>query len=139
MDQPRTILLVDDEPYLTHMLAFQLRQHGVVVHSARNGQEGMDQAIAHLPNLIICDFQMPKVSGLEMCNALYQDERTKHIPVIMLTGRSHRLSPSQLEATRIIDLLPKPFSVNELLARVRELLGLSEPSAQLQPLEDAPW
>lgn len=127
------VLVVDDEPHLTYMLAHKLRGEGVEVHQAPNGREGLAAAAQRTPSLVITDYQMPEMSGLEMAQNLRAQQPTATIPIIMITGRTHRVPPLELAKTNIQHLMGKPFSMTELLDRVRELLDLGDPSADADP------
>jgi two-component system, OmpR family, alkaline phosphatase synthesis response regulator PhoP len=118
------IIVVDDESYITTVLATKLRQAGYDVSTAANGEEGFALATAgDPPDLVITDFEMPVLSGFDMSVKLRQHRRTARVPLVMLTARGHALTPAQLAATNIRIVCPKPFSARELLAKVRELLA----------------
>ncbi|MBI1338261.1 MAG: response regulator [Phycisphaera sp.] len=119
----RTILLADDEMHVTHILSFKLKRAGVNVMTVRNGQEALAAAIKHRPDLIVTDYQMPILDGFEMSKQLVLDERTRELPVIMLTARGHKLSPSELAQTNIRALIAKPFSARDLMDKVCDVLG----------------
>lgn len=118
----KTILVADDETHLTYILSFKLQQDGFEVLTARNGAEALALAIARHPDLIITDLVMPLLNGLELCVRLREHPRTSAIPVLMLTARSHRLSVSELVKTNIQEIITKPFSSRELLAKIHDLL-----------------
>lgn len=120
----KKILVVDDELHITQILAFKLKKAGLAVVTANDGEEGVRLACEHLPDLIVSDYQMPVVNGFELAKHLYSDAATAHIPILMLTGRVHKLSPSELAKTNIQALLAKPFSAREVLAKVEELICL---------------
>ena len=120
----RTILVADDEPYLTFMLATRLREHGADVIVAGDGEEALRLALKHRPDLVLTDFQMPIMSGLELARKLLEHPETAAIPVLLLTARGHRLPAAELVATNIRHLIAKPFSTKELIATVSELCGL---------------
>jgi len=122
----RTILIADDEPYLTFMLATRLREHGANVLVASDGEEALRLAREHLPHLILTDFQMPLLSGLELARRLLEQPATASIPVVLLTARGHRLPAAELAATNIRHLVPKPFSTKELISVVQELCGTDQ-------------
>jgi CheY-like chemotaxis protein len=122
----RTILVADDEPYLTFMLATRLREHGADVIVAGDGEEALRLAREHHPDLILTDFQMPVLSGLELARKLLEQPDTAEIPVLLLTARGHRLPAAELVATNIRHLIAKPFSTKELIAIVSELCGLDQ-------------
>lgn len=117
------ILVVDDETHILHVVSLKLRNAGYEVVTADNGEEGFEQAVQTLPNLIITDFQMPFMSGLEMCERLRNDARTSNIRALMLTARGFSLPQETLDKTNIVNVLSKPFSPKEVLAKVQELLG----------------
>jgi DNA-binding response OmpR family regulator len=118
----KQVLVVDDEAHLTYILTFKLKQMGLEVVTASDGDEAYNLACAHPPDLIITDFQMPGLSGLDLCIKLKQTPATADIPILMLTARGHRVAPSDLVRTNIQHLMPKPFSARELMARTAELL-----------------
>ncbi|MCE9591969.1 MAG: response regulator transcription factor [Planctomycetes bacterium] len=129
----KKVLVVDDEGHVTYLLALKLRQMGYAVSTAGDGEEAYLLACQDLPDLIVTDYQMPVMSGFEMCVKLKETQATSAIPVVMLTARGHRLPPSDLMKTNIQSLMPKPFSLHELLARVTEIIGPATPAAANQP------
>lgn len=126
----RRIIVADDEPYLTFMLATRLREHGAEVFVAADGEEALSLAREHKPDLVITDFQMPVLSGLELARRLLETPDTADIPVVLLTARGHCLPAADLVATNIRHLVAKPFSTKELIAIVSELCGLDHPANQ---------
>jgi DNA-binding response OmpR family regulator len=116
-----TILVADDERYITTTIALKLRQAGGTVITACDGREAFELACNHVPDLICTDFQMPLMTGLELALRLKAIEQTAHIPILMLTARGHRITPSELARTNIRTLLAKPFSTRELLAKLHEV------------------
>lgn len=118
----KTVVIADDEPHLTHIVAFNLRKAGLTVHVANNGAECVKLATAAPPDLIVSDYQMPVMDGLAACVRLKADPRTANVPVIMLTARGHRLTAEELSQTNIQALLPKPFSARDLLAKIGNVL-----------------
>lgn len=119
----RTILVCDDESVITFMLASRFRELGYNVLTGSDGDEGFRLASEALPAVIISDYQMPGVDGLQFAKRLKQDPRTSSIPVLMLTSRGHRISPRDLQETSIVQVMPKPFSAKELSAMVQDLCG----------------
>jgi DNA-binding response OmpR family regulator len=117
------ILVVDDESALTDVVAHSLRKAGYQVVTAADGEEGFDLATRERPDLIVSDYQMPRVDGIQMCTRMRRDPRTREVPVILLTARGHRLTPTELAATGICELMPKPFSAKHLVARVADVLA----------------
>src|ERR1700691_1567961 len=118
----QTIIIADDEAFLAQMLSFNIQKSGHKVFVARDGAELCAMAEKKRPNLIITDYQMPVMNGLAACIRLKQNPATADIPVLMLTARGHRLSPEELSQTNIRLLMPKPFSVREVIAQVEALL-----------------
>ena len=131
-DRKPLILVVDDETHILHVVSLKLRNAGFEVITAENGEEGFEQAVNHLPELIITDFQMPFVSGLEMCQKLKEDQRTTHLKAVMLTARGFSIPSESLEKTNIVIVLNKPFSPKEILAKVQELTGMKPVSGAAQ-------
>lgn len=119
----KKILVCDDEPHILHVVSTKLRNGGYEVVTASDGQEALDSARKLKPDLIMTDYQMPYLSGLELCAKLRGDSETASIPVIMLTARGFSLGQEDLKDTNIRKVLPKPFSPREVLASVKELLG----------------
>jgi CheY-like chemotaxis protein len=93
--------------------------------TARDGQEALELAVQELPDLLITDYHMPQLSGLELCQKLKQDPKTKNIPAIMLTARGYHLEPHDTEQSGVLRMLSKPFSPRALLATVNEVLALA--------------
>lgn len=118
----KTILIVDDEPHIVHIIRFKLERTGYTVHTAEDGQEGFELAQALDPDLIVTDYQMPVLSGYEMCVKLHASDLTADTPVVMVTARGHKLSAQELEQTNIRQMLCKPFSARELLSVIEGLL-----------------
>ncbi len=118
----RTILVADDETHILHVVSLKLRNAGFRVITARDGAEALEMAQQEHPDLIITDYHMPQLSGLELCQRLKQDESTSKIPAIMLTARGYHLEPHDTEQSGILRMISKPFSPRQLLATVNEVL-----------------
>jgi CheY-like chemotaxis protein len=118
----RKVLVCDDEPHIVHVVAAKLRNAGLEVFTASDGQEAYDLAVEHRPDLIFTDYQMPLLSGLELCARLRAEPRTRHIPAVMLTARGYSLAEQDLHETNILRVLPKPFSPREVLRVAQEIL-----------------
>ena len=118
----KRVLVVDDEIHIVHVVAIKLRNNGYEVISADNGAEAFELACEEKPNIIVTDYQMPVMSGLELLEKLRQQDDTKDIPVIMLTARSFAISKEQQEELRISSCLSKPFSPKELLGNIEDVL-----------------
>lgn len=122
MKGTRKVLVVDDEVHILHVVSLKLRNAGYEVLTARDGQEGLELAQVELPDLIITDFQMPHLSGLELCQRLKQHPDTKDIPAIMLTARGFALEDAVIASTGIKRCLHKPFSPRQVLHEAEEIL-----------------
>ena len=118
----KTILVADDESHILHVVSLKLRNAGFRVLTARDGQEALEMAQQNHPDLLITDYHMPQLSGLELCQRLKQDSKTSDIPAIMLTARGYHLEPSDTEQSGILRMLSKPFSPRHLLTTVNEVL-----------------
>ena len=118
----KTILVADDESHILHVVSLKLRNAGFRVLTARDGQEALEMAQQNHPDLLITDYHMPQLSGLELCQRLKQDAATNDIPAIMLTARGYHLEPSDTEQSGILRMLSKPFSPRHLLSTVNEVL-----------------
>ena len=119
----KKILLVDDEVHVRSVMQLKLRANGYLVETASNGQEGLHTAGEFRPDLIISDYQMPMMNGLEMCRGLYADPALKDIPVLLLTSREFEMDAAKLAGTNIKAVRDKPFSPKAILKLVGELLA----------------
>ena len=117
------ILVVDDEAHILHVVSLKLRNAGYEVITAADGEEALALALEQQPDLLITDFQMPYMNGIELCTRLKADERTAALPAIMLTAHGFALSSQHTEHTNIAAILSKPFSPREILVQVQELIG----------------
>jgi len=122
MAAEKKILVADDETHILHVVSLKLRNAGFHVITARDGQEALEIAQLERPDLIITDYHMPQLSGLELCQRLKQDPATSSIPAIMLTARGYQLDPTDTEQSGILRMLSKPFSPRQLLTTVNEVL-----------------
>lgn len=116
------ILVCDDEPHIVHVVAAKLRNAGFEVVTATDGEEALELARQHRPDLLITDYQMPFLSGLELCARLRAEPELKDTPAIMLTARGFSINQDDLEGTNIRSLIPKPFSPREVLSTVKQIL-----------------
>lgn len=116
-----TILIVEDNPDVIHYIGSCLKEK-YYLYIAMNGQDGIDKAIAEVPDLIISDVMMPLKDGYELCNVIKQDERTSHIPIILLTAKAD-IDSKIMGITKGADAyLPKPFHEKELQAYISQLI-----------------
>lgn len=125
----KKILVCDDEPHIVHVVAAKLRNAGFEVLTASDGAEALSAAQQHRPDLVITDYQMPFLSGLELCTKLREDENLCDTPAIMLTARGFSLGDGVLEGTNVRRLLAKPFSPRAVLEAVKKILDESATAA----------
>ncbi len=118
----KKVLIVDDEIHIVHVVAIKLRNNDYDVISAENGAEAFELACSQMPDIIVTDFQMPVMTGLELVEKIRQYDQTKDIPVIMLTARNFAIEDQQKEDLQISQCLSKPFSPKELLESVEDIL-----------------
>src|ERR1051325_4448888 len=120
---PKTILVADDESHILHVVSMKLRVAGFRVLTARYGREAYEMALHAKPDLLITDYHMPELSGLELCSKLKEEPSTSGIPAIMLTARGYQLEPADTEKSGILCMLSKPFSPRQLLQTVSQVLS----------------
>ncbi len=123
MTQKATILLIEDNREIAEPLVFGLQQEGYVVHHATTGEEGLELARVHHPDLILLDIMLPGMDGFDVCRRL---RATSGTPILMLTARSQELDRVMGLELGADDYITKPFSFRELLARVRAMLRRRE-------------
>jgi two-component system phosphate regulon response regulator PhoB len=114
-----TVLLVEDEPAQRELLAYNLEAEGFDVITADNGEDGLLLVDENDPDLIVLDWMMPQLSGIEVCRRLKSNSKTRHIPVIMLSARAEEVDRVRGLETGADDYVVKPYSVIELMARVK--------------------
>jgi len=118
----RTILIVDDEQDILDLLSFNLRQDNFSVLTADNGLGAIDILHKEHPDLVILDWMMPEMDGLEVCRHIRKTPEISHIPVIMLTARADTMDKVIGLEVGADDYLTKPFHIRELVARIHSLL-----------------
>ena len=121
--EPKVILVADDEAHILHIVSLKLRNAGYEVLTAMDGREALELAQAQIPDLIITDYQMPELTGLELCQELSVQDSTKHVPIVMLTAKGFMLEDEEASLQNVRATLSKPFSPREVLAKVNELLA----------------
>lgn len=126
-DQP-TVLVVEDELAQREVLAYNLEAEGFRVCKAENGDEALLVVDEDMPDIIVLDWMMPNLSGIEVCRRLKTRPETRSIPIIMLSARSEEVDKVRGLETGADDYVVKPYSVLELMARVRSQLRRVRPS-----------
>lgn len=133
-NHPR-VLVVEDEPAQREVLAYNLEAEGFAVSRASNGEEALMLVDEDMPDIIVLDWMMPNLSGIEVCRRLKMRSQTRNIPVIMLSARSEEVDRVRGLETGADDYVVKPYSVIELMARVRSQLRRVRPSTVGERLE----
>ena len=121
-----SILIADDEPNQLELMAYNLKKADFVIHQAENGEEALEKVEGLNPDLVILDWMMPNMSGIEVCRILRSKDETKKIPIIILSARSEDVDKSLGLDTGADDYISKPFSPIELVSRVKALLRRSK-------------
>jgi two-component system, OmpR family, phosphate regulon response regulator PhoB len=131
------LLLVEDEPSLAQMLSYNLDKAGFEVHVAADGEEALLLLAEAKPDLVVLDWMLPGVSGLEICRQLRRRGDTGNLPIIMLTARGEETDKLRGLETGADDYITKPFSPMELVARIRSILRRSRPATANEVLQFA--
>ena len=133
--QTPCVLIVEDEPAQREVLAYNLEADGFAVTRAENGEEALIQVKETTPDLIVLDWMLPNVSGIEVCRQLKTRAETRAIPIIMLSARSEEVDRVRGLETGADDYVVKPYSLAELMARIRTQLRRTRPATVGQRLE----
>ena len=131
----KKILIIDDLPENVFILQDRLVQEGYEVITSHDGNEGIQKAYSTLPDLILLDVMMPDISGFEVCKILVNDDKTKHIPIILVTAKAGAEDTREGLEAGAFDYIKKPFNRIELIARVKSALKLSDANRQLLEIE----
>ena len=129
------ILVADDEPNQLELLTFNLTQAGFEVVRAGDGQQALDMVEEHRPDLVIIDWMMPHMSGIDVCRTLRSRSETKRLPIIILSARGEEGDRTLGPDIGADDYISKPFSPREMVSRVRALLRRAHPSLAEDVLE----
>jgi DNA-binding response OmpR family regulator len=133
---PATVLVVDDDPVILKLLEVNFEMEGFQVIRAADGAEGLERARASLPDIVVLDVMMPRMTGYEVAKALREDDGTAHIPIIFVTARAQSSDVERGLELGVDDYVTKPFDPLDLIARVNTLLARSE-AAHLRRVEEA--
>jgi two-component system, OmpR family, phosphate regulon response regulator PhoB len=123
------VLVVEDESALVEILRYNLEKEGFRVSAATDGEEALTAIAEQKPDLVVLDWMLPLVSGLEICRQLRRKPETRDLPVIMLTARGEETDRVRGLEIGADDYITKPFSPGELVARVRAVLRRAKPGA----------
>lgn len=129
-----SILIVEDEAALVTLLTYNLEKAGFDVRAAMDGDEALTLLAERVPDLIVLDWMLPRLSGLEICRQVRRGRDTARIPVIMLTARGEEDDRLRGLETGADDYLTKPFSPRELIARIRAILRRTRPATDADEL-----
>lgn len=130
----RRVLIVDDEPAVREMLAVAIEMAGFEVTEADNAATALNQVASSIPDLMLIDWMMPQVSGLELCRRLRRNPDTASIPLILLTARGEE--DAKIKGLEVADdYITKPFSPRELVARLKAILRRTTPKGIEEPVE----
>jgi two-component system alkaline phosphatase synthesis response regulator PhoP len=116
-------LVADDETHILNVVSLKLRNAGFIVVCASDGQDAWELAQQQAPDLLITDYHMPRLNGLELCQRFRTDPTLSHVPAIMLSARGSHLEESETERSGIVRMISKPFSPRQLLTTVDEVLA----------------
>lgn len=135
--RPKKILVVDDEPDVTDLLAYTLKAKGFAVEAVNNPNASIGLARSLVPDLVILDVMMPELNGIQICRMLRADPKLKRVPVIFLTAKAEESDRIQGLESGADDYICKPFSTKELVLRVQSILrrtaeGPATPAQMLQ-------
>ena len=128
MSGAASILLVEDEAAQREILTYNLQSEGYDVRAATDGEEALVLVAEQVPDLILLDWMLPHVSGLEVCRRLRQRPETRAVPILMLSARSEEVDRVRGLETGADDYMVKPYSVTELMARLRAHLRRARPA-----------
>ena len=122
------IFIIEDEPSIIQLVQHNLEKNGFIVSSSVNGNDGLKELKKFQPDLLLLDWMLPDLSGIEICKNIRKDNSFKNLPVIMLTAKGEEEDKIKGLDSGVDDYLTKPFSFNELMARIKAVLRRSNPN-----------
>ncbi|MFN2349877.1 MAG: phosphate regulon transcriptional regulator PhoB [Thioalkalivibrio sp.] len=131
----KTVLIVEDEPAIREMVSFALARAGFQVDEAVDGIQAQERMASRLPDMILLDWMLPGVSGIELARRFKRDEYTREVPIIMLTARGEEDDRVGGLDAGVDDYVTKPFSPRELVARIKAVMRRSVPENEDEPLQ----
>ena len=129
------IFIIEDEPSIIQLVQHNLEKNGFIVLSSVNGNDGLKELKKIQPDLLLLDWMLPDLSGIEICKNIRKDTSIKNLPVIMLTAKGEEEDKIKGLDSGVDDYLTKPFSFNELMARIKAVLRRSNPNTVSDNLE----
>jgi two-component system phosphate regulon response regulator PhoB len=131
----KRVLIIEDEKDLAELLAFNLEKEGYAATCIHDGKQGLERATADLPDLVILDLMLPGMLGTEVCKALRKDQRTAHIPIIMITAKGDEIDRVVGFEVGADDYIVKPFSTREVALRIKAVMRRFEHEVQASTSE----
>ena len=122
------IFIIEDETSIIQLVQHNLEKNGFLVSSSLNGNDGLKELKKFQPDLLLLDWMLPDLSGIEICKNIRKDNSFKNLPVIMLTAKGEEEDKIKGLDSGVDDYLTKPFSFNELMARIKAVLRRSNPN-----------
>ena len=122
------IFIIEDEPSIIQLVQHNLEKNGFIVSSSINGNDGLKELKKFQPDLLLLDWMLPDLSGVEICKNIRKDTSYNNLPVIMLTAKGEEEDKIKGLDSGVDDYLTKPFSFNELMARIKAVLRRSNPN-----------
>ena len=129
------IFIIEDEPSIIQLVQHNLEKNGFIVLSSVNGNDGLKELKKFQPDLLLLDWMLPDLSGIDICKNIRKDNSFKDLPIIMLTAKGEEEDKIKGLDSGIDDYLTKPFSFNELIARIKAVLRRSNPNTVSDNLE----
>lgn len=129
------VLIVEDEAPLVTLLRYNLEKEGFQVCEAGDGEEALIQIAERKPDIVLLDWMLPLVSGIEVCRRIRRSPQTRQLPVIMLTARGEEVDRVRGLNSGADDYIAKPFSLSELTARLRAVIRRAQPNTADETLQ----
>ena len=129
------IFIIEDEPSIIKLVQHNLEKEGFIVSSSLNGNEGLKELKKFQPHLLLLDWMLPDLSGIDICKSIRRENNLKNLPIIMLTAKGESEDKIKGLNSGADDYITKPFSFNEVLAWINALLRRSEPNTVADNLE----
>ncbi len=129
------IFIIEDEASIIQLIQHNLEKEGFIVSSSVNGNDGLKELKKFQPNLLLLDWMLPDFSGIEVCKNIRKDISLKNLPIIMLTAKGEEEDKIKGLDSGVDDYLTKPFSFNELLARIKAVLRRADPKVVSDKIE----
>jgi len=129
------IFIIEDEASIVQLVQHNLEKEGFIVSSSLNGNEGLKELKKFQPHLLLLDWMLPDLSGIDICKSIRRENNLKNLPIIMLTAKGESEDKIKGLNSGADDYITKPFSFNEVLARINALLRRSEPNTVADNLE----